>query len=94
MNSRNKVTQKLEKLKSRLAAKKKAWVQFQERLDAHRKAQKEVYESEVKELEKGDRDHSGAGDHAQRNRAFRAWRFRYEPRALGMENIELKTELL
>ena len=52
MNSRNKVTQKLEKLKSRLAAKKKAWVQFQERLDAHRKAQKEVYESEVKELEK------------------------------------------
>ncbi|CAK9041087.1 unnamed protein product, partial [Durusdinium trenchii] len=83
LNSRNKVTQKLEKLKSRLAAKKKAWVQFQERLDAHRKAQKEVYEAEVKELEKGDRDHSGAGDHAQRNRAFRAWRFRYEPRGTG-----------
>ena len=52
LNSRKKVTQKLEKLKSRLVAKKKAWVQFQERLDAHRKAQKEVYESEVKELEK------------------------------------------
>ena len=95
LNSRKKVTQTLEKLKSRLAAKKKARVQFQERLDAHRKAQKEVYESEVKELEKEIETATQELETMLKETGrLELGDLGMSPEALGMENIELKTELV
>ena len=95
LNTRKKATQKIEKLKAKLTAKKKAWVQFQERLDAHRKSQKEIYELEVKELEKeieaATQDLETMLREAGRPDSVEPI---MSPEVLGAENLELKTELL
>ncbi|CAK9028646.1 unnamed protein product [Durusdinium trenchii] len=95
LNSRKKATQKLEKLKARLVAKKKAWLQFQERLDAHRKSQKEIYEAEVKELEKEIEAATQDLETMLRETGrFEPGDLTMSPEVLGAENLELKTELL